>query len=288
MMRASMHRLRRASRWRVRVAAAGVALSFGQFMTQQVLAQQASAQQASTQQVPAQSALPAGFVYLRDVEPAIAQDMRYAGFNNFVGRPLAGYEAAECILRRDVALALKRVQADLAEAGLGLKVYDCYRPARAVRTMLKWATDGRPGGPTKRFYPKLQKNTLFGLGYIATVSAHSTGTTIDLTLVAAARAPVAAFDPTIAYGVCTDTAARRSPDDSIDMGTGFDCFDPISHTASAGIGAEQRRWRTVLVAAMGKRGFKNYFREWWHFTYGESATLPHYDVPIRPAGPGVR
>jgi D-alanyl-D-alanine dipeptidase len=232
----------------------------------------------------AQATLPAGLVYLRDVDPTVAQDMRYAGLNNFVGRPLAGYDAAECVLRRDVALALKRVQADLAADGLGLKVYDCYRPERAVRTMLQWANDGHPGGATKRFFPKLEKSTLFGLGYIATVSAHSTGTAIDLTLVEAARGPVAAFDPAIAYGACTDVAAKRSPDDSIDMGTGFDCFDLTSHTASPGIGPEQRRWRNVLVAAMEKRGFKNYFREWWHFTFGEAAALPHYDVPIRSPG----
>ena len=111
------------------------------------------------------------------------QDIRYASSNNFVGRPLDGYEAPECILRRDVAMALAQVQKDLAAANLGLKVYDCYRPTRAVRTMAIWANDGRAGGATKRFYPKLQKNTLFGSGYIASRSAHSTGTAIDLTLV---------------------------------------------------------------------------------------------------------
>ena len=72
--------------------------------------------------------LPDGLVYLRDIDPTIVQDMRYAGSNNFVGRPLDGYEAAECILRRDVAMALAQVQKDLAGSGLGLKVYDCYRP----------------------------------------------------------------------------------------------------------------------------------------------------------------
>lgn len=231
---------------------------------------------AAAQPSPAQ---PPGFVYLRDVAPAIAQDMRYASFNNFVGRPLAGYEAPECLLRRDVALALARVEADLATSGLGLKVYDCYRPERAVRNMMQWATDGRPGTPTKRFFPKLDKSTLFALGYIATVSAHSTGNTIDLTLVEAARAPVAAFDPAASYGACTDPVAQRSPDDSLDMGTGFDCFDTLSHTASPGLSPEQRHGRATLLAAMGKRGFTNYFREWWHFTFGEASG--RYDVPIR-------
>ena len=83
----------------------------------------------------AQRASPSGFVYLRDVEPSIAQDIRYAGSDNFVGRPLPGYDAAECILRQEVAAALKRVQAALRAGGLSLKVYDCYRPTRAVRAM---------------------------------------------------------------------------------------------------------------------------------------------------------
>src|SRR5262245_21052362 len=117
-----------------------------------------------------QGALPAGFVYLRDVDPTIAQDIRYAGADNFVGRPLPGYEAAECILRRDVAAALKRVQADLAASGLSLKVYDCYRPARAVRAMATWVNDGRSEAATKRYFPKLAKSSLLRAGYIASRS----------------------------------------------------------------------------------------------------------------------
>ena len=115
----------------------------------------------------AQGALPAGFVYLRDLDPTIAQDIRYAGSDNFVGRPLPGYDAGECVLRRDVAAALKQVQADLSAAGLALKVYDCYRPARAGRAMAHWAHDGQGGSATKRFYPRLAKSSLPALGYIA-------------------------------------------------------------------------------------------------------------------------
>jgi D-alanyl-D-alanine dipeptidase len=125
----------------------------------------------------AQGALPAGFVYLRAVDPSIVQDIRYAGSDNFVGRPLPGYEAAECILRRDVAAALKRVQADLVGSGLSLKVYDCYRPTRAVRAMAAWVNDGRSETATKRFFPKLPKSSLLRAGYIASRSRHSAGTT---------------------------------------------------------------------------------------------------------------
>jgi D-alanyl-D-alanine dipeptidase len=225
------------------------------------------------------AALPAGFVYLRDIDPTIAQDIRYAGFDNFVGRPLPGYEAPECILRQDAAAALRRVQADIAASGLSLKVYDCYRPVRAVHAMVAWANDGRPEATTKRFFPKLHKSTLFGMGYIASHSQHSSGNTVDLTLIARTGAPAAAFDARAAYGPCTAPASVRSPDNSIDMGTGFDCFDPASHTWSTLIGVEQRRQRNILVEAMRRQGFRNYFREWWHFSY--SAPGRSYDFSIR-------
>jgi D-alanyl-D-alanine dipeptidase len=227
----------------------------------------------------AQSSLPPGLVYLRDIDPTIAQDMRYAGFDNFVGRPLPGYDAPECILRHDAAAALKRVQADLAPSGLSLKVYDCYRPLRAVYAMAAWANDGRSETTTKRFFPKLHKSALFGLGYIASHSQHPSGNTVDLTLIARTGVPAATFDAKAAYGPCTAPAAERSPDNSIDMGTGFDCFDPASYTASTLIGAEQRRQRRILVDAMRREGFRNYFREWWHFSY--SAPGRSYDFSIR-------
>jgi D-alanyl-D-alanine dipeptidase len=223
--------------------------------------------------------LPTGFVYLRDIEPGIAQDMRYASTDNFTGRPLPGYDAAECVLRLDVALALKRVQADLARENLSLKVYDCYRPARAVAAMARWANDGARVNATERFYPALEKRTLFAYGYIAAQSAHSTGTAIDLTLVKLPATPPAPYDAGVRYGACTGPAAARAPDSGLDMGTGFDCFDPKSHTASAAITADQKSARATLLTRLHAHGFKNYFREWWHFTYGpKPAQL--YDFPI--------
>jgi D-alanyl-D-alanine dipeptidase len=235
---------------------------------------------AMTHAAVAQRALPAGFVYLRDVDPTIAQDIRYAGSDNFVGRPLPGYEAAECVLRRDVAAALKRVQANLAASGLSLKVYDCYRPIRAVRAMAAWVNDGRSEAATKRFFPKLPKSSLLRAGYIASRSRHSSGTTIDLTLMRTGATAPAAFDPKVAYGACTAPLAQRGPDNAVDMGTSFDCFDAASYTASAAISAEARRWRNVLLAAMRKQGFANYDHEWWHFSYAGSAGAPAYDFPI--------
>ncbi|MFA9550682.1 MAG: M15 family metallopeptidase, partial [Hyphomicrobium sp.] len=80
-----------------------------------------------------QTKLLPGFVYLRDIDPSIIQDMRYAGHDNFMGGPVQGYKAPECILLRSAAKALSRVQEDLKSRSLSLKVYDCYRPKRAVR-----------------------------------------------------------------------------------------------------------------------------------------------------------
>jgi zinc D-Ala-D-Ala dipeptidase len=229
----------------------------------------------------AQAALPEGFVYLRDIDPTIVQDIRYATSDNFVGRRLDGYEAAECILKRHVAAALRKVQSDLKEAGLALKVYDCYRPHRAVRTMAQWAHDGRADRAAKRFFPNHDKRALFGLGYLAGVSRHSTGTAVDVTLIEPARAAAARFDAAAEYGPCTAPAPARAPDDGVDMGTGYDCFDLNSRTRSSTIGPEAQRWRAVLIAAMTRHGFRNYHREWWHFSFSSAVPLPHHDFPIR-------
>ncbi len=232
----------------------------------------------------AREMLPPGFVYLRDVDSSIAQDMRYATADNFTGRPLPGYGAGECVLRREAAEALKRVQADLVKENLSLKVYDCYRPTRAVRAMAAWAHDENDSAATKRFYPELQKRNLFRLGYIAAQSKHSTGTTVDLTLIRKPAAQAAAFDPAARYGACTGPAAKRAPDNSIDMGTAFDCFDLRSYSGNREISAEQKRWRATLKDAMRRHGFANYFREWWHFSFTGAPEPRAYDFAIGPRG----
>jgi D-alanyl-D-alanine dipeptidase len=223
--------------------------------------------------------LPPGFVYLRDVEPSIVQDMRYAGSDNFTGHPLSGYGAAECVLRRDVAQALAKVQADLAKQSLGLKVYDCYRPTRAVAAFARWSQQ-KDDGATKRFYPALDKRALFTGGYIAAHSAHSTGNAVDLTLVPRPAPPAPPFDPHAAYGACTAPLGQRAPDNALDMGTGFDCLDPKSSALASTTTSAQNHWRVVLLEAMRRRGFHNYFREWWHFSFGTRGQA--YDFPIGP------
>jgi zinc D-Ala-D-Ala dipeptidase len=127
--------------------------------------------------------MPKDFVYLRDADPTIQQDMRYAGADNFTGHRVPGYGAPECVVVRQAAEALKAVEADLRGQGLGLKVYDCYRPAQAVADFVDWAKE--PDDPSSKavHYPALIKKALFPEGYIATSSSHSRGATMDLTLV---------------------------------------------------------------------------------------------------------
>ena len=225
----------------------------------------------------ARGALPPGFVYLHDVAPGIAQEIRYATAVNFTGRPLPGYGSGECVLRRDAGEALARVEADLARRHLGLKTYDCYRPERAVAAMWRWSQDGRADGD-KRFYPNTDKLRLFSLGYIASHSRHSTGTAVDLTLIAL-DAP--SSEPR-GGGPCTAPARERIPDNSLDMGTGFDCLDVKSYTHSPKVTADERHDRDILNKAMAARGFRNYFREWWHYEYTGGAPRKAYDVPIAP------
>jgi D-alanyl-D-alanine dipeptidase len=218
-------------------------------------------------------------VYLRAIDSSIAQDMRYAGSNNFTGRRLPGYDAPECMLLPQVARALRQVQADLAASNLSLKVYDCYRPTRAVAAMAAWSRTKNDN--TSRFYPALRKSRLFKLGYIANRSAHSRGVAIDLTLIPRGSS-AAAVDPAKTYGPCTAPSEERAPDNSLDMGTGFDCFDVKSHTASASITPQQSTNRRTLSEPMRRHGFSNYKREWWHFSYDGADGGVAYDDPIAP------
>jgi zinc D-Ala-D-Ala dipeptidase len=248
--------------WIVRVATTGIGLGLSVASTG-ALAQR----------------LPDDFAFLRDIDPTIQQDIRYAGSNNFVGRPLAGYGAAECLVKLSVGLALKRIQQDLAPRKLSLKMLDCYRPARAVHDMVMWARDGVETPAQKRYNPAFSKTDLFRLGYIAEHSGHSTGAAVDLTLVDLRAAPSPPFDPRRAYADCTASAADRAPEASIDMGTGYDCSDPKAHTAATSITPAQRHWRNLLVAVMATQGFLNYSKEWWHFSL-PAVSSRTYDFPI--------
>ncbi len=229
--------------------------------------------------------VPEPLVYLRDIDRSILQDMRYAGPDNFTGRPVPGYAAAECVLLREVAQALSRVQRALLARRLSLKVYDCYRPRSAVRAFVAWVKDGEttPADPLlKRFHPNIERSRLIVDGYVAAVSQHSRGDTVDLTLVELPVRPMPPFDRSAAYGPCTGPAKGRAPDNGVDMGTGYDCFDARSHTAATGLTEVQARWRQTLIEAMVREGFRNYRREWWHFTLATARAARAFNVPIVP------
>ena len=228
--------------------------------------------------------LPGNMVYLRHIVPDIAQDIRYAGANNFLGRRVKGYEAAECIVTRRTARALARVQRNLKKRGLSLKVYDCYRPRRAVADFVSWARDRRDTKQRSAFYPGIDKRDLFDLHYISRRSTHPNGNTVDLTIIPlGSKTP--GFDPAAPLRSCIASADKRAPDNSLDFGTGYDCFNRRSGTGLERWKREAHRNRALLNRVMREQGFKGYFREWWHFKLRHAGTGRGMDFPIRePAG----
>lgn len=202
-------------------------------------------------------ALPEGFVYLTDVAPKVRIEARYAGPDNFVGRPVDGYRANTVILTRPAAEALAAASEELAAFGLGLKVFDGYRPQRAVNHFVRWAADLSDQSTKARHYPNVNKAHLFRDGYIAERSGHSRGSTVDLTLV--------------------DLKDGKE----LPMGTPFDFFGPESWPSYLDLPAEQRAFRALLQQVMVKHGFRPLKEEWWHFTLvNEPYPDTYFDFPV--------
>jgi D-alanyl-D-alanine dipeptidase len=200
------------------------------------------------------------------VDSTILQDIRYYGDHNFLGRRVNGYLEPLCVLPLPTAEALHRVQVNALAEGYSLKVYDCYRPARAGADFAGWARDPTDQKTKAEFYPGIDKSQLFGLGYIGSgATSHSSGSAVDLTLVPVPTPSQRPYAPGEALVPCTAAAGQRFPDNSIDMGTGFDCFDSLSHTVDSRITGTPRDNRVRLRRLMGTGGFVNYDREWWHY-----------------------
>jgi len=200
---------------------------------------------------------PTAFVDAATVVPGLIVEMRYAGAHNFVGRPIDGYEAPRCLLTKPAAAARAQVARDLAPRGLRIKVFDCYRPERAVMNFVRWARDLKDTAGKAEFYPDVDKRTLFRDGYISSQSGHSRGSTADLTL-------------------------AKDDGTELDMGTPFDFFSLKSWPSSPAVTPEQHANRMVLASAMRHRGFRPYDREWWHFTLrGEPFPDSYFDFPVR-------
>ncbi len=224
---------------------------------------------------------PEGFVRLSDVSPGIVQEIRYHGAHNFTGRPVPGYAAPECWLTREAAEALARAQDDVTAQGYSLKVYDCYRPQRAVSEFVRWAADPNDDAMRAEFYPRVPKDEIIPRGLIAEKSGHSRGSTVDVTLVPLGAGVSAAWTEGDPLVDCAAPEGDRFADTSIDMGTGFDCFDPVAATDSGEITSDQALNRKILVAAMEAAGFVNLPEEWWHYTLAnEPFPDTFFDAPI--------
>jgi zinc D-Ala-D-Ala dipeptidase len=224
--------------------------------------------------------LPPDFVRLRDVDPSIIQDIRYAGWFNFNGAPVPGYAAPECILRKEAAHALAGAQKAIQRLGYTLKVLDCYRPHRATRAFMAWAK--APGGERlkQQFFPDVPKSELIKRGFIASRSNHSLGIAVDLVVVK----PSDVVATGEGAGACDGPLEVRAKETSLDFGTAFDCFSLKSATHGAGISAEAQKNRAMLVAAMQQNGFSNYAKEWWHFTWGQrpkAVTIMDFEITDR-------
>lgn len=202
--------------------------------------------------------LPKGFSYIKDIAPTIQRELRYCNHNNFVGIPVDGYEEDILITSTLAAKALKKVQDELAKKELSLKVFDAYRPQSAVNHFVRWARTSNDTIRKHQYYPKLNKRNLFKLGFIASKSGHSRGSSIDLTIV------------------------DLKTGEELDMGSPFDFFGEISSTYSKKITKKQLQNRLLLRAVMIKHGFRPYNKEWWHFTLNnEPFPKTYFDFPIR-------
>lgn len=202
--------------------------------------------------------MPDGFVLLADEIPDVIQEIRYHSTYNFVGARVNGYEEPVAIITREAAEALKEVNKELMAAGYRIKVFDAYRPQRAVSHFVRWAKVIGDTLTKQSFYPEVDKRNLFKLGFIASKSGHSRGSTIDLTLV--------------------DAKSGKE----LDMGGVFDYFGDLSHPFCQGITKEQATNRLLLRNAMLKHGFKPLSTEWWHFTLkNEPYPDTYFDFPIR-------
>jgi D-alanyl-D-alanine dipeptidase len=227
---------------------------------------------------------PADFVSLSDVDPTILYDIRYDTPHNFTGDPVDGYQAPMCILTRPAAEALQRAQQGFLEQGYSLKVYDCYRPQRAVNDFVMWAQNLDDQRMKAEFYPRVDKTNLFRDGYIAEQSGHSRGSTVDLTLVSLPAAETAPYVPGQPLVDCAAPQSERFPDNTIDMGTGYDCFDTLAHTLDPRVQGIQLKNRLLLKEGLEEQGLVNYENEWWHFTHKpEIYPETYFDFPVDPS-----
>ncbi len=200
---------------------------------------------------------PSGFVLLGEYIPQIIQEIRYYSTYNFIGDRIDGYEEPCALLTIEAARALKSASNELFVQGYRLKIFDAYRPARAVRHFVLWGIEDQDIRMKPYFYPQLDKEELFARGYIAKLSSHSRGSAVDLTLL--------------------DMKTGKE----VDMGGPFDLFSEVSHPDYRGITDEQYDNRMILQRAMVRNGFQPIDCEWWHFSLkNEPYPDTYFDFPV--------
>jgi len=201
--------------------------------------------------------LPEGFVYINEFIPNAVIDLRYSTNHNFIGKPIDGYKSQKCIISKKAAIALEEVEKELAEYGFGIKIFDSYRPQRAVDHFVRWAKVLDDTLTKSEFYPTVDKKDLFKKGFIASKSSHTRGSTVDLTII------------------------NLKDGKKLDMGSNFDYFGKLSWVINSNITTEQQAHRALLQIIMKKNGFKNYSKEWWHFTLkNEPFPKTYFDFPV--------
>lgn len=203
---------------------------------------------------------PSDFVVLADYVPSIIQEIRYYTTYNFIGDCIDGYEEPCALATIEMARALKSAANELLVKGYRMKIFDTYRPARAVKHFVLWGIEDQDIRMKPYFYPELVKQELFRKGYIASKSTHSRGSTVDLTL----------FD--------------MKTGKELDMGSPFDLFSELSHPDCRTVTEEQYQNRMLLQKTMIRNGFKPIDCEWWHFTL-EDEPFPdtYFDFPVSSA-----
>lgn len=223
---------------------------------------------------------PADFVDIKEVIPQVQTDMRYFSKHNFVGEKIPGYKKPVCLLTKHAANALKTVVEQLVPMGLTLKVYDCYRPQIAVDAFKRWALQLHDIRMRTEFYPHVDKQNLFKDGYIAANSGHSRGSTVDLTIVPL-NSKIPPYMPKVRQVSCLSSQNMRAPDNSLDFGTGYDCFSPAAHPDYQNLSTQSKANRILLQILMKQAGFKPLDTEWWHFTLiDEPYPTTYFDFPV--------
>jgi len=207
------------------------------------------------------------FTYLDQIDNTILYDIRYAGSLNFVGKIIDGYNINRPVMTYALAYALSNIQKIVNKDGFSLVVYDAYRPQKAVSHFVRWTEERHNHGMKTKFYPYVDKADAFKLGFIAKRSAHSRGSTVDLTLIENGHILKAPHEINYTTRLLKDGREIVFLDDgTLDMGSHFDLFDEVSFHKHNLLDEIYMSRRQYLRDVMMSNGFDDYKKEWWHYS----------------------